>query len=152
MRAIFKIVLLILALFLCQIGLGQKISVEAAYLPGGYNVKYSQPVPATSGGGTFETTFPYGRFMTNVACAVTVKKLEIYGSQRLYMEPGRFMRPTQAEWTLGLGYRINNWQIGCEHLCVHPVCTDATPQIQQFGGYNKIYIKYEINIGRKAKN
>lgn len=144
-----KILFTIVALFLYHIGMAQRLSVEAAYFPGGYNVKYTQPVPATSGGGTFETVFPYGRFMTNISCSIELKRFEIYGSQKLYMEPGRFMRPTQAEWTIGAGFRMKNWLIGCEHLCIHPVNSDSTPQIWQFGGYNKLYVKYEINIRKK---
>ena len=61
----------------------------------------------SSGNNTFETMFKYGAFLTNIEVSVDIlKHFEIYGNQKLYMESsGAFMKPTQAEWNIGLALK-----------------------------------------------
>lgn len=136
-------------LLMGNIIVAQNISIEAAYLPGGYNIKYIQPIPASSGNNTFETMFKYGAFLTNIEVSVDIlKHFEIYGNQKLYMESsGAFMKPTQAEWNIGLALKLNKkFKIGYEHLCIHPLKTDNYQRIELYGGYNKLYLRFNAKM------
>ena len=91
-----------------------------------------------------------GVLYADIETSVHYKNLYVGGSVNCYFTPqeGLNFSPFQATFIFNAGVDFNNFKLGYEHSCFHPMQTYATvfgneikPKYE--GGYNKFFVRIE---------
>ena len=70
--------------------------------------------------------------------------IDIYSIYRNEMEMNNLFnyRPIQDYFTAGISLTIDYFSFTLEHMCQHPVANFLQPITGEYGGYNKLEIKF----------
>jgi len=117
------------------------------YFIGGYSTKNVKSLSTSTGMVEADALMRYGYFRTRIGAEYTVNRLSLYFDNYLYMNKSINIsfRPLQSEWYAGIKFKIyNSIHIKYEHLCIHPVISDGSYELQTrlYGGYDMVSISY----------